>query len=99
VHVAATFDGATMRLYVDGTPRLSQGSTGRPVPSDQPLYVGTNKNNTLNDQVFDGRLDDVRLYAEVLSASAIAALVSPLSYGACGPTSAGVRGPGSEGAS
>jgi hypothetical protein len=72
VHVAASYDGTALRLYVDGMPRNSLPYTGQLVPSDQPLYIGTNKNGTsIAPQPFEGRIDEVRFYAEALPASAI----------------------------
>jgi hypothetical protein len=77
VHVAATFDGAVIRLFVDGTQRLTLNYTGRPVPSDEPIYLGTNKNSSTNHQVFNGLLDDVRLYADAQPAATIESLATP----------------------
>ncbi len=69
VHLAATFDGQTMRLYVDGTER---GSMDRPGPiggNDCHLVLGNYE--TGHKACFHGLLDDVRLYRRVLSAEEI----------------------------
>lgn len=70
VHLAGTFDGTTMRLYVDG--RLS-GTMERPGPvrpNDFNLCLG----NYALDHVahFVGLLDDVKLWNRALSADEIA---------------------------
>jgi Concanavalin A-like lectin/glucanases superfamily len=73
VHVAATFDGRLIRLYVNGV------QTGTPLSyerslhmSNSPLYLGTNKNPRSVDQPFEGILDEIMLFSEALDAAAIA---------------------------
>ncbi|NIA14194.1 MAG: hypothetical protein GWP08_08935 [Nitrospiraceae bacterium] len=71
-HCAATFDGETMRVYLDGVEVGSLERKGRLVTSPRaPAFLGS-----LNGQgeYFQGALDDVRLYADALSAKQIAAL-------------------------
>ncbi len=70
VHVAATYDGTTMRLYVNG---VEQG-TGVTGPSsiaanELPLAIGGQPGRYLQ-----GALDDVRVYARALSAADIVEL-------------------------
>jgi Concanavalin A-like lectin/glucanases superfamily len=77
LHVAATFDGLAIRLYVDGVVRAARAHAGMPVPSEAPIYLGTNKNASVSNQVFGGLLDDVRLYADALGDTAIASLAAP----------------------
>jgi hypothetical protein len=73
LHVAATFDGNTARLYVDGT-EVAVLSYPRPLTrSTAPLYLGTNKNPTRHEPM-SGRIDEVLLYSVPLPAGAIAAL-------------------------
>jgi hypothetical protein len=73
LHVAGSFDGATARLYLNGT-HLASVSYPRPLPkASAPLYLGTNKNpNT--EEPLGGQLDDVLLYGVALPSGAIAAL-------------------------
>jgi hypothetical protein len=73
MHVAATYDGAYLRLYKDGV-ELGATSLSRALPSaDNPLYIGTNKNPQRND-VFIGLIDEVVLYGVALPAADIARL-------------------------
>jgi hypothetical protein len=75
VHVAATFDGATVHLYQDGA---EVGAVTYPYPlpsSTAPLYLGTNKNPS-NNEPFAGRLDEVVIYSSALAPSAIAILAA-----------------------
>jgi chitodextrinase len=66
-HLAATYDGATLRLYVNGVQSASVPGTGAMTSSTQPLRIG---GNSLS-QWFRGRIDDVRIYNRALSASEI----------------------------
>jgi hypothetical protein len=73
MHVAATYDGATLNLYRDGQ-LLGTSPLTRALPiGSNPLYIGTNKNPTRND-VYIGLLDEVVLYSVPLSAGGISSL-------------------------
>lgn len=84
VHVAGTYDGAALRLYVDGVEVCAQPLTGV-IPIDgNPVTIGAEENGATHDPVgeFNGRIDDVRLYRRVLSANEIASYVRSIG----GPT-------------
>jgi len=70
-HVAATWDGANVRIYVNGqlnnTPAARSGTIGT---DTRPLYIGGRSGADL----FDGMIQDVRIYRTALSASEIARL-------------------------
>ncbi len=71
VHLAGTFDGTTMRIYVDGR---EQGSMERPGPvkaNAYPLTLGSYEAG--HQAAFAGSLDEVRLYRRALTAEEIAA--------------------------
>jgi hypothetical protein len=75
IHVAATFDGSRLRLFLDGVEENSM-SYPRPIPTtDTPLYLGTNQNDS-DGEPMAGRLDDILLYSEALSSQAIADLAA-----------------------
>ena len=72
-HIAGTYDGTTLRVYVGGKPAGSMAITGRTCASGQPLAVGA-KNapaKGLLEAFWDGRLDDVRIYDHALSAAEV----------------------------
>ena len=72
-HLAATYDGAEMALYVDGQLVATAPQTGRIRTVDLPLLVG----QMLPDQTdfnFAGRVDALRLYNRALSADEVAEL-------------------------
>jgi hypothetical protein len=73
VHVAGTYDGSALRIYVNGVLDASRPVTGTTCANSEPLAVGA-KNRTVTgvtEAYFDGRLDDVRVYGRALSAAEI----------------------------
>jgi hypothetical protein len=67
-HLAATYDGATMRLYVNGVQVASRAQTGVIATSTNPLQIG---GDSIYGQHFAGRIDEVRIYNRALSAAQI----------------------------
>jgi len=73
VHLAGTFDGQTMRLYMDG---VEQGALARPGPlrpNDKPLCLGNY--DAGHAAHFTGLLDEVKLYGRALDAAEVRASV------------------------
>jgi large repetitive protein len=75
VHVAATYDGSTVRMYYNGVLEASRAWTGLIAPNSTPLGIGAQSNNA---RWFQGGIDDVRLYDRALTAGEIAALAGAL---------------------
>jgi hypothetical protein len=69
-HLAVTYDGAALRLYVNGVQVASLAQTGHLVTSANPLQIG---GDSLYGQYFQGTIDEVRIYNQALSASEIQA--------------------------
>ena len=69
-HLATTYDGATLRLYVNGTQVASKPQTGRIPASTGPLRIG---GNAIWSEWFRGLIDEVRVYSRALSAGEIQA--------------------------
>ena len=67
-HVAGTYDGAVLRLYLNGTQVATQSKTGGVQVTGTPLRIG---GDTYSGEFFPGRIDDVRIYNRALSASEI----------------------------
>src|SRR5262245_38854781 len=69
-HLAATYDGSTERLYVNGVQVASRAQTGAIRTSTLPVRLG---GDTLTGEYFRGRIDEVRIYNQALSPSEIQA--------------------------
>ena len=67
-HVAFTYDGATQRLFVNGTQVASRAQTGNIQTTNNPLWIG---GNNPYGEYFTGLIDEVRVYNKALSATEI----------------------------
>jgi chitodextrinase len=67
-HLAGTYDGTTMRLYVNGVQVSSRAQTGPIQTSTAALTMG---GDALYGQYFAGRIDEARIYNRPLSAAEI----------------------------
>lgn len=67
-HLAATYDGSFVRLYVNGIQVTATARTGNLLSSTQPLFIG---GNTLYGYYFAGMIDDVRVYNRALTQTEI----------------------------
>ncbi len=91
-HVASTYDGATLRLFVNGTQVSSRALTGNLIVTTGALRIG---GNAVWGEYFAGRIDDVRIYNRALTAAEIQSdLATPVGGGTTPPAPAppsGVR--------
>ena len=67
-HVAATYDGSALRLYVNGTLAAQQAASGGMTASTRPFRIG---HNNIEGGIFAGRIDEVRVYSRALTAQQI----------------------------
>lgn len=63
-HVVATYDGSTMRLFLDGVRADSKPRHGRIVVNDNPVLIGK---CGFPGELFSGMIDDVMIYHRVLT--------------------------------
>lgn len=68
LYVAATFDGTTIRLFVNGEESATESASGSIVTSNESLWLGVDQNG--GDR-FAGEIDELRLYDRALSQSEI----------------------------
>jgi len=66
--VAATYDGTSIRLYVNGVQAATRAQTGSLLASTQPLRLG---GDAIWAEWFQGTLDEIRVYNRALGASEI----------------------------
>jgi hypothetical protein len=63
-HLAGTYDGVTLRLYVNGTLVVSQAASGAITTSTGAIRIG---GNTVWSEWFQGLIDDIRIYSRSLT--------------------------------
>ncbi|MCK9202576.1 MAG: hypothetical protein M0P42_15730, partial [Gallionella sp.] len=71
-HIAATYDGTTVRLYVDGQLDGSYAYSS-PLGSQDPVRVGALYSGS---NAFNGTIDDVRIYSRALNSTEISQIYS-----------------------
>jgi Concanavalin A-like lectin/glucanases superfamily len=67
-HVAATYDGAFMRIYVNGVEVANRAQTGAIDAVTAPVLIGR---NAVNGNAFQGGIDEISLYNRALTANEI----------------------------
>ena len=67
-HLAVSYDGTTLRLYVNGVQAGSRALTGPIAASTGSLRIG---GNAVWGEYFKGLIDEVRVYNRALSAGEI----------------------------
>ena len=63
-HMAATYDGAEGKIYIDGVLDVTSPGTGQINQSSYDLYIGENSQAT--GRFLHGLLDDMRIYSRAL---------------------------------
>jgi hypothetical protein len=81
-HLATAYDGAMVRLYVNGAEVASAPLTGTFAPDTTPVILGGNGNNAsgVPTELFPGRLDELMLYGRALSADEIGQLAAGAAF-------------------
>ncbi len=69
-HVAGSYDGATMRLYVNGVQVASKALTGAATTTSNALFIGSWDGGS---EFFKGTIDEVAVYRATLSATRVSA--------------------------
>ena len=67
-HLAATYDGSVLALYVNGVQAATLIASGSIISSTGALRIG---GNTIWGEYFNGLIDEVRIYSRALSATEI----------------------------
>jgi len=63
-HFVFTYNGNTMKIYLDGQLDSTRSFSGNLEDVDRPLFIGRNPQDGVS---FNGAIDDVRVYSGVLS--------------------------------
>lgn len=72
-HVASTYDGTALRLYVNGVLDQTLAVSGTTCANTEALIIGAKvkPGAGISEAYFDGRIDDLRVYRRALSAGEI----------------------------
>ena len=93
-HVVGTYDGSTVRFYVNGVQQYSTPHSGTFATDTTGLTIGANHNgaNHAAEEAFNGNIDEVNVYAYALSAQEVTQLYQATSSGAPSSPSAPASG-------
>lgn len=80
-HVAATYDGATAKIYINGALDASQAYSGPIATDDNPLRLGLY--GAPNYGYFNGQIDELEIFNRALSSGEINAIYTAGSAGKC----------------
>jgi hypothetical protein len=69
-HLATTYDGSTLRIFVNGVQVGTRAVSGALITSSGAVRIG---GNSIWGEYFQGRLDDIRIYNRALTATEISA--------------------------
>ena len=69
-HVAATADGSTVRLFLDGQLIHEEAQLAPLIPNNGPLYIGSNEGSGFGNR-FEGRIDELAIHNTALTPAAI----------------------------
>jgi alpha-mannosidase len=75
-HVAATYDGSTMRLYVDGKLTAEQPAGGAISISGSALHIGAKHKDSAAGDFFMGDMDKIMIWSAALPPEHIAVLAA-----------------------
>ena len=81
-HVAATYDGSTIKGYINGTQVLSQAVALQLSTRNADIYVGAYPTGVFP---LDGKVDELSIYNRALSASEVLAIFQAGATGKTGP--------------
>ena len=66
-HVVGTYDGSSIKLYVDSILKISQSASGSLATSSTSLYIGNKPLSSYSGDFFKGSIDEVRIYNRALT--------------------------------
>lgn len=79
-HVAGTFDGSAVKIFINGVEAGSTDFTGAILPSPIGVKIGGHVDHTYNNRQWDGAIDEVRIWEVARnSAELTASMFSSLS--------------------
>ena len=78
-HIAGTYDGANVRIYVDGDLKKTVAKTGNQATSSNPMVIGKRDPGATNtDGTFKGFIDEVRIWSSALADTQLDDMTPPV---------------------
>jgi len=75
-HVAGTYDGSTIRLYINGSVEASVDTAGALASNSDPFFVGRADAGANESDYFAGLIDEVRFWSVARTAAEISAAMN-----------------------
>jgi hypothetical protein len=75
-HLAGTYDGSQLRLFVNGAQIAAAAATGSIPTTGDALQISTKVPDSTAGNHFDGLMDDIRIYGRALSSNEVASLAA-----------------------
>ncbi len=82
-HIAMTYDGTRMKVFIDGGPAGSTATTGAIDQNNVRLTIGARDNDGTMQEFFQGQIDELAIYNRALLNGEIAAIFAAGSDGNC----------------
>ncbi|MCA9388201.1 LamG domain-containing protein, partial [Candidatus Berkelbacteria bacterium] len=73
-HVVGTYDGTTVRVYVDGVEGTPDSYTGSITPNNTSLFIGSGADASGAGYYWDGKIDEVAVFDRAIDSSEVQAL-------------------------
>ena len=87
-HLTGTYDGTQLLLYLDGEQQSRTSFTGAIATGTFNVNIGRNDENT--DRLYEGLIDDARIYNRALSANEIKKIANPEKASSPSPADDGI---------
>ena len=88
-HIAAVWDGTTMRTYLNGVQQVATAAFAGPLARPPFVEVRLGRGTHIADYIFDGDIDEVSMYDRALTDSELAGIVTAGGLGKCKDTGPG----------
>jgi hypothetical protein len=79
-YLAATYDGANMKIYVDGEVVASRAASGTLGTTPEPFFIGGSHASASTSLTFAGKIDDARVYNYALVPTEVSGLYGNVAY-------------------
>jgi hypothetical protein len=82
-HVAGTYDGTTIRIFMDGAQVAEAAMTGDLAVNARPFTIGRTDGGSVGANYWNGSIDELSVYDRALAADEVSAIHAAGSSGKC----------------